>query len=188
VNTIGVVLLVLLLAYAAFLGYRWKIENTPPTWTLETFELRPGQDVYVFMEPRLVLFLGDEGPFDWIGSRGEQTFCIGATGTGYSQRDTRMIYQFSSNRRVTTMQFLDGKSEMKLNFMGAKLGTKLTLDDGREFNLKESSPLWLRVKDDGTILELDELPEGFVEFFESPSPDPDLRKSIKSYPDAFRKE
>ena len=66
-------------------------------------------------------------------------------------------------------------------------GTKLTLVDGREFALDGQTPLWFRCKSDGTIIELDELPEGFVDFFESPPPDPGMLGLIQSYPEAFRK-
>jgi hypothetical protein len=66
-------------------------------------------------------------------------------------------------------------------------GTKLTLADGRKFTLDGQTPLWLRCKSDGTIVVLDELPEGFVEFFESPPPEPGLIGSVKSWPEVFRK-
>ena len=184
VTVIGVMSLVALLGYGVLYVYRWQVENTPPRWYLEDFEFASGVAVYVFIEPRLVFFLGDEGPFDYINSRGSSSgFSPGPGSSGRSTRDGSVIFEYAGNLSGTTIRFLDGKCEIRFN----RKGTQLTLSDGREFNLKESSPLWLRINDDGTVVELDELPEGFVDFFESPPPDPGFLDSVKSYPEAFRK-
>ena len=61
---------------------------------------------------------------------------------------------------------------------------KLTLADGREFTLDGKTPLWLRCKRDGTFIELHELPEGFIEYFEN---NPHDAESIKTYPEVFRR-
>ena len=182
VTVIGVMSLVALLGYGVLYVYRWQVENTPTDWNLEIFEFTSGVSVYVYMEPRLVFFLGEEGSFVRLCGRSEMSFRPGY-GSGIIQNDTDVIYVHIGDSRWTTMQFLDGKCIMRVN----QKGTQLILSDGREFNLKESSPLWFRIKDDGTVVELDELPEGFVDFFESPPPDPGLLGSVKSYPEAFRK-
>jgi len=79
-----------------------------------------------------------------------------------------------------TIRFFDGKSIMVFS----ERGTKLTLADGREFILDGKTPLWLRCKRDGTFIELHELPEGFIEFFEN---NRIAAETIKTYPEAFRK-
>jgi len=183
VTVIGVMSLVALLGYGVLYVYRWQVENTPPRWTREHFTFGSEVTVYVFVEPRLVFFLGDEKPFDRIGSHGMSSFYPGPGGSGTSGSGTHTIFEYAGDFHGTTIWFLDGKCKMRLN----RRGTQLTLSDGREFNLKESSSLWFRINDDGTVVELDELPEGFIDFFESPPPDPGFLSSIKSYPEAFRK-
>ena len=183
VTVIGVMSLVALLGYGAFFAYRWQVENMPPRWNLEDFGFTSGTTVYVFLEPRLVFFLGDEGPFDYINSHGSSGFSPGPGSSGRRTSGTNVVYAYAGDHRGTTIRFLDGKCEIRFN----RKGTQLTLSDGREFNLKESSPLWLRINDDGTVVELDELPEGFVDFFESPPPSSGLLDMVKSYPEAFRK-
>ena len=177
VTVIGVMSLVALLGYGAFFAYRWQVENTPPRWIHESFSFASGVTVHVFIEPRLVFFLGDEKPFDRIN-----TYTSGGFSPGYSNGASG-AFVYTSDRRWTIVRFLAGKGEMKLN----RKGTQLILGDGREFNLKESSSLWFRINDDGTVVEQDELPEGFVDFFESPPLDPGFLDSVKSYPEAFRK-
>ena len=80
----------------------------------------------------------------------------------------------------------NGKCDNHCVMVVSEHDTQLTLADGRKYTLDGQTPLWLRCKTDGTIVQLDELPEGFVEFFESPPPDPGFYDRVKSYPEAFQ--
>ena len=140
-------------------------------WKREHLHFRSGASCYVFHEPKLIFFLGDGGTdevFDRIGGISGGTFS--ANGFGVSTSGTRSdsieIFSSKTQRGKTTMQFLDGKHIVVLSHRG----TKLTLADGREFTLDGKTSLWLRCKSDGTIEHLNELPKGFVEYFESPPP------------------
>jgi hypothetical protein len=155
-------------------------------WNEESFSFNSGPTVYVFQQPKLVLFLGDGGEeeiFDRISSRGSST-STGSFGGNSSHRSGGVeVFASTGGFGKKTMWFLDRKHKMVLS----ERGTKLTLADGRTFTLDGKTPLWLRCMSDGTVIELDELPEGFIEFFESPPDNPGMIGSIRSYPDAFRK-
>jgi hypothetical protein len=159
-------------------------------WNRENFSFNSGPTVYVFQQPKLVVFLGDGGDeeiFDRIGSAGSSTSSFptgfGHGGTGFHRSGDVEVSASSSGNGKITMWFLDRTHEMVFS----ERGTKLTLADGRTFTLDGKTPLWLRCMSDGTVIELDELPEGFIEFFESPPDNPGLIQSVRSYPDAFRK-
>ena len=175
-----------LLGYVVFL---WSIEHAPVRWSEENFSFTSGPHCFVFREPKLVVFLGDDGPeeiFNHIGSCGHSTGTnvnSFRSGSGGQTIGKVKVYSFNSREGKMTMQFLDGKCTMVVSVKG----TKLTLTDGREFTLDGKTPHWFRCKSDGTIIELDELPEGFVEFFESPPPDPGMIRLVESYPEAFQK-
>ena len=169
---------------------RWEINNASVRWEIEHFHFESGATCYVFVEPKLVVFLGDGGAdevFDRITSSGysvgfavNEYFGNSSTRHG-SDNDVAFLGQTSNGK--TTLQFNNGKCRMAVSGRG----TKLTLADGREFTLDGKTPIVLRCKPDGEIVQLDELPEGFVEFFESPPSDPGLIQCVKSYPEAFRK-
>jgi len=158
----------------------------PPIYGDEEYiQFESGSDCYVFCELKLAIFLGDGGAeevFDRLGG-GVNVSVNDFGGISSLYKNGVSVVVFSHERGKTTIKFFDGKGEMVLS----DRGTKLALADGREFTLDGRTPLWLRCKSDGTIVELEELPEGFVEFFESPPPDPGLIGSVKSWPDAFRK-
>jgi len=159
-------------------------------WNEESFSFNSGPTVYVFQQPKLVVFLGDGGDeeiFDRIGSRGSRTGSFstgfGHHGSGSHRSGDVEVFASTSGFGKKTMWFLDRKHEMVLS----ERATKLTLADGRTFTLDGKTPLWLRCMSDGTVIELDELPEGFVQFFESTPDNPGMIGSIRSYPEAFRK-
>jgi len=136
-------------------------------WYEERFEFESGPYVYVFRQPKLVVFLGDGGDgevFDRVASVGHSHMSAGGE---------------------VTVQFFEGNHVMVISLHGEQY--ELTLADGRTFTLDGKTPFWLRCKSDGTVVKLDELPDGFVEFFESPPDNPGFIETIESYPDAFRK-
>jgi hypothetical protein len=133
----------------------------------------------------LVVFLGDGGEeevFQRPVGFGAGIGTSGRSGRRESGREVN-VFSYSNKRGKMTIEFLDGKCVMVVS----KHGTKLTLADGREFMLDGQTPLWLRCKSDGTVVELDELPTGFADFIESPPPDHVWMSDAKSYPDVFRK-
>ncbi len=157
--------------------------NVRAHWHLESFSISCDSggyaSVYIFVEPRIVIFLGEDRGFNNVTSRGYQTFSLGS---GNGSHGTLFVYD--GDKKWTHMEFLDGKCGMKIDHKG----TKLILADGREFSLVGNEPIWLRCKDDGTITELDALPEGFLEFMERPITQPmDFRADIESYPAAFQR-
>jgi hypothetical protein len=161
-------------------------------WTTESFAFASGPSCFVFVQPKVVLFFGDGGEeeiFDFIHPSGQSTVFVppGLLGfsSGQSMANGVLVDSFTISfwGCEITHRFTNGDHVMVFS----ERGTKLTLADGRTFALDGITPLWLRCKSDGTVVVLDELPEGFVEFFEAPPDDPGLIESIKSYPDAFRK-
>ena len=155
---------------------------------IESFGFRSGPTCFVVIESKLVVFLGDgEGEiFDNINSRafaGGEPRMLDFFGraSGRSTNNNEEIYSYTSQFGKMTMRFFDGKSKMVLS----SFGTKLTLSDGRQFTLDGKTPLWLRLMSDGTVIELDELPEGFVEYFETHHASGTTM--IRSYPNAFRR-
>ena len=160
----------------------------PVRWNQESLRFNSGSICYVFCEPKLVIFLGEDGSeevFDCISGIGHHTgfYASGSRGSSSSMTGGVEVFGHDGQGDKITMRFLAGKSVMVVS----DRGTKLTLADGREFTLDGRTPLWLRCKSDGTIVELEELPAGFVEFFESPPPDPGFIGEVKSWPEAFRK-
>ena len=161
-------------------------------WTTESFAFESGPSCFVFLQPKVVLFFGDGGEeeiFDFIYPSGQSTVFVppGLLGvsSGHSMANGVLVHSFTISfwGGEITHQFSNGDHVMVFS----ERGTKLTLADGRTFMLDGKTPLWLRCKSDDTVVELDELPEGFVEFFESPLDDLGLIEKIESYPDAFRK-
>jgi len=168
----------------------WSVGFPWMEWNDENIEFRSGPTVFVFQQPKLVVFLGDGGDdeiFDQISGTGQSKGYFptgfGSIGGGYYKRVDVEVFATAGGNGKLTMWFHDRKHEMVLS----KRATKLTLADGRVFTLDGKTPLWLRCMSDGTVIELDELPAGFIEFFESPPDDPGFIELIKSYPDAFRK-
>ena len=162
-------------------------QNQPLVWTEETIVFESGQRCYVFLEgisqnlePKFVVFFGDEDDaiFDRVADHDFAGFNIGGGG------NFRSVYTiYTSRRGGMTMEFDNTNCVMVLS----ERGTKLTLSDGREFLLDGPTPLWLRYRPDGTIVVLDEIPQGFIDFFENPPPDPGfLRNVAVSWPEAFR--
>ena len=194
-----IVIICAIVSIAAIIGFfaiQWSVKSKPVSWRGEFFGFKSGPYCLVFPEPKLAIFIGDGGSeesFDSIDG------CAGSDITAYDGRfsyDLRgrlssrgstklgnVGYTRESQRGKTTLRFVGGKCEMVIS----ERATKLTLADGREFQLDGKTPLWLRCKSDGTIDHLDELPEGFVEFFESPPPEPGLIWGVESYPEAFKK-
>lgn len=178
-----------LVAIVAVIGFLAIRSHAPVSWSVENIGFQSGVECYVFARPKLVVFLGDGGPeelFDSIDRCGHMGR-INVNGLSFSFGESESDNFSVSASRIQhgkgEIAFLDGKCKMVISGRG----TKLTLADGRKFQLDGKTPLWLRCKSDGTIDQLDELPEGFVEFFESPSPDPGMIESVESYPDAFQK-
>jgi hypothetical protein len=184
IRIVTVLAIVSVIGMVGFGVLYWKIEYVPVNWYQESFGFESKALCVAFVEPKFAVFLGDGGTdevFNRINfySSGSQ---MTVNGYGVSSSSSGFFARRTQHGK-TTMRFLDGKCTMTLSHRG----TKLKLADGREFVLDGQTPLWLRCKSDGTIVQLDELPEGFVEFFESPPPDPGLIGSVKSWPDAFRK-
>ncbi len=189
--------LVSLVAIIVFFVVRWRIVNTSGEmeyvtvkWERETFDFASGVRCHVFPEQKLAFFLGDGGDdefFDNIKSRSFHTSMLktssGLSGSVTSSAKSGGGETFSDQTGKMTY-FLDDKHLMVFS----EGGTKLTLPDGREFTLDGKTPLWLRCKSDGTIDRLDELPKGFVDFFESPPPEPGLLGKVTSYPGAFQEQ
>jgi len=175
-----------IVALLGMIGFFILVLFTPVKWTEESFHFASGPRCVVFPEPKLALFLGDGGS-DEVFDRIHGIFHdrIGFTVNHYigffSSSDSDFSLKTQGGK--TTMQFYGGKGSLVVT----QRGTKLMLADGREFTLDGQTPLWLRCKSDGTIEQLDELPEGFVGYFESPPPDPGMIRSIESYPKAFQK-
>jgi hypothetical protein len=158
----------------------------------EYIRFQSGAFCFVFIEPKLVIIVGDGGEeevFDHFESCGLDNSIAGDPfycGFGSSTTNGVVNHSYKRSFGRTTIEFLNGKYVMNFSLRG----TKLTLADGRTFTLDGKTPLWLRCKSDGTIVELDELPEGLIEFFEVPSEfaRAGYNKSlVKSYPAAFRK-
>ena len=187
-----VVMILVIVALLGMIGYGvlyWRMERIPVIWDSESFDFASGPQCYVFIEPKLTIFIGDEGTdevFDRINECGQHRginvnrFVSTFESLKY---DNVVVSSYQFQDGTMTMRYLDGKFDMVVSHRG----TKLTLADGREFKLDGKTPLWLRCKTDGTIVSLDELPNGFVEFFESPPPDPGNIGEVTSYPEAFVK-
>ena len=160
-------------------------------WITESFAFASGPSCFVFLQPKVVLFFGDGGEeeiFDFIYPSGKSAVFVppGLLGvsSGYSMANGVLVHSFTTSwGGEITHRFSNEDHGMVFS----ERGTKLTLADGRTFTLDGKTPLWLRCKSDGTVIKLDELPEGFVQFFESPPDNPGLIETIESYPDAFRK-
>ena len=183
VMVLGIASLIGMIGYGGFLLY-------PVGWSNESFTFVSGPECAVIPDLKLTIFVGDDGPdevfdrIDGYGYGGPTTIGFGSGGNSSSvNNDGIVIYSHKTENSRITMQFFDGKGSLTVS----RRGTKLTLADGREFKLDGKTPLWLRCKTDGTIVQMDELPEGFVEFFESPPTDPGLIRNVKSYPEAFVK-
>ena len=190
VNRIVIVCgLVAIVAIVGFFVLQWSVKYASVIWSEESFGFESGVRCYVFPEPKLAIFLVDDDTkevFDRINQHGSVrgTNVNGfSTSIGMSKSGNVVVSSTKIERGKMEMEFLDGKCKMVVS----ERGTKLTLADGREFLLDGKTPLWLRCKSDGTIDHLDELPKGFVEFFESPPSNPGMIGNVKSYPDAFRK-
>ena len=180
VIVLGIVAIIGIIGYGVLL-------LCPFHWTIESFFFASGQECVVFPELKLTIFCGDGGTdevFKRIDGYGYNGFTIGdfSGRGGYLKCDDIEIYSYKFQNGKTILQFFDGKGSAIVS----RRGTRLTLPDGQEFTLDGKTPLWLRCKSDGTIVQLNELPEGFVQFFESPPPDPGYIEKVKSYPEAFR--
>jgi hypothetical protein len=187
-KTTPVTRVVTILGIAALLGmigYGVLVFLAPVKWREDSFRFASGATCIVFAEPKLIIFLrdgGDDEVFDRVnGSFHNAGFTVNNF-LGYSSSSGKDLSRKTQGGK-TTMQFLGGKGSLVVSHRG----TKLTLADGREFILDGKTPLWLRCKTDGTIVQMDELPDGFVEFFESPPPDPGNIGEVTSYPEAFVK-
>ena len=186
-----VLAIVSLIGFAGFGVLHWKAERIPVLWYQESFGFDDSKShcvayCVVFLEPKLVFFLGDGGTDEVFNRIGSHSSFSGITVNGYgvgTSSGSSEGFSFKTQPGKMTMRLLDGKHEMVVS----RSGRKLILNDGRKFTLDGRTPLWLRCKSDGTIVELEELPEGFVEFFESPPANPGLIGSVKSWPEAFRK-
>jgi len=162
-------------------------QNALQWWQTESITFSSDQRCYVFPGQKLVIFIGDENDaiFDYIANRGGGGLDIsgsfgGSFGDGYAQCTVHI------HSGDVTMDFDNGKFVMVVT----KHGTQLTLADGRGFCLDGQTPLRLRCRPDGTIVVLDELPPGFVEFFENPPPHSAAMVSewMALCSEAFRKE
>ena len=194
-----IVTVLAIVSMAAIIGFfviRWRIESEPVGWHREFFNFKSGPHCLVFFEPKLAIFIGDGGTeevFDYVngyvGGGGIIAY-DGSSTYDFSRRSGRggtqlggVGYTTEHQRGKATLRFQNGKCSMVIS----ERATKLTLADGREFILGGKTPLWLRCKSDGTIDHLDELPEGFVEFFKSPPTDSMMHTSVQSYPEVFQK-
>jgi hypothetical protein len=150
---------------------------SPLPWSKEFFTFQSGPHCFVFPEPKLVILIGDDGEevFDYINSGS-----FGYPLPSESVSNGVVLFSCKGIFGNATIKFLNGKYVMNVS----SRGTKLTLADGRTFTLDGKTPLWLRCKSDGTIIELDELPEGLIKFFET---HPEFSHNLESYPEAFRK-
>jgi len=184
VNRIVIVLAIAsLVGMVGFFILRWKIEYAPVNWYQENFGFESGARCVAFTEPKFAVFFGDGGADEIFNRINSHSSSSRMTVNGYGTSSSSSgAFGRKTQYGKTTMWFLNGKCSMTVSHRG----TKLTLADGRKFTLDGRTPLWLRCKSDGTIVQLDELPKGFVEFFESPPSDPGLIHSIKSWPEAFQ--
>jgi len=196
VTVLGVVSLI---GLAVFGVCFWWSCFTPIYWQGDFFHFGSGPHCFVLPEPKLFLLIndgGDEETFDSIFTYSSTGFDVNDSRFSRGKKSSGVISVFIDENNGTTkiqsleylnskiiMKFYDGKCVMVVSHRG----TKLTLADGRELTLDGRTPRWLRCKSDGTIVELEELPAGFVEFFESPPPDPGFIGEVKSWPEAFRK-
>jgi len=105
---------------------------------------------------------------------------FGGSSSSSIRNNHEVIYLSKGKFNSKTVKFFNGKGVMVFT----SRGTKLTLADGREYTLDGNTPLWLRCKPDGIFVELEELPEGFIEYFEN---NPRDAAAIRSYPEAFQK-
>ena len=142
-------------------------------WSGEAFRFVSGPDCFVFREPKLVIFFDDENTeecFDHIdrGSWRSHRFVVSYLGGSY----VSWHGHYNDEREFTLIKIRsDGEGDTaKIRFGGgifasnrgcvmviSSRGTKLTLEDGREFTLYGKTPLWLRCKSNGTVIELDKL-------------------------------
>ena len=188
VNRIVIVLGILsMIGMLAFGVLFLRSYYAPVRWNYEYLRFASGPHCFVFLEPKLAIFLGDGGTeeiFDCINGCGSNIFdANGFRGSrGMTGSNSVEVFSYEGQGGKTIMRFGNGKCTMVVS----RHGTRLTLADGRKFRLDGRTPLWLRCKSDGTIVQLDKLPEGFDEFFESPPSDPGLIDSIKSWPEAFQ--
>jgi len=173
----------------ALIAFGWFFY--PIQWVKEIIEFDTGYRCYVFREPKLFIFLGDGGDEKIIDhsiyTNGTNVNLYFGMFSGYSQGSLSLgengkgknieFYSFVSMFGRMTMKFLDGKHVMVVS----SRGTKLTLSDGRQFTLDGKTPLLLRCKSDGTVIKLNELPEGLAEYLESPY------EMIEFLPGMFRK-
>ncbi|MCL2624225.1 MAG: hypothetical protein FWD31_11225 [Planctomycetaceae bacterium] len=186
VIVLGIVSLLGMIGYGVFL---YNIKSKPVYWRTELFYFRSGSACFVFCEPKLTIFCGDGGVedvFDTINVHvgGSDDARIAVSDFGSIVRSGgEKFFSSKTQRGKTTMRFYDGKCVMVVSHRG----TKLSLADGRQFILDGQTPLLLRCKADGTIVQLNELPEGFVEFCESPPTNAGLNDVLKElYPKAFQ--
>ena len=182
VNRIVIVLGIV--AIIGIIGYCVIGFVTSVKWSEYSFKFTSGPYCIVFPEPKLTIFVGDGGTdelFDHVNGHFHDSGFTVNLFTGICIASGSDMYRQTRGGR-TILQFWGGKGSLVVSHNG----TKLTLADGQEFTLDGKTPLWLRCKSDGTIVQLDELPEGFVQFFESPPPDPGYIGEVKSYPEAFR--
>jgi len=173
------------------------LKNIKHNWHEEHFGFASGPRCHVFKELKLAFFFDDGGAdetFDRINGHGQHSCLTGNSFTtifGWKNNGTATSSSYQSQDGMVTMNSSHGysneKSDDQCVIAVSEHGTKLTLADGREFTLDGQTPLWLRCKSDGTIVPLNELPKGFVEFFESPPPNPGLIEKIEFYPEAFQK-
>jgi len=180
-----VVIVLGIVSLLGMIGFFVFVVLAPVKWTEESFQFASGPHCVVFPEPKLAFFIGDGGSdevFDRIHGifRNRGGFTVNNYIGFFSSSDSDFSHKTQGDK--TTMRFCGGKGSLVVTHRG----TKLTLADGRQFTLDGKTPLWLRCKSDGTIDKLDELPEGFVEYFVSP-PAPGMIRSIESYPKAFQK-
>ena len=173
------------------------LKNNNPNWHEEYFGFAAGPRCHVFKELKLAFFFGDgeaDEAFDRINDCGQHSRLTGngfTTSFGWKNDGTGVLSSYQSQDGMVTMNSSHGysneKSDGQCVIAVSEHGTKLLLTDGREFTLDGQTPLWLRCKSDGTIVQLSELPKGFVEFFESPPPNPGFIEKIEFYPEAFQK-
>jgi len=171
------------------------MKNINYNWHEESFGFASGSRCHVFQELKLAVFFGDGGideVFDRINDYSQSkriTANSFTTSFSWTNDGSAVSSSYQSHDGMATMRSShgNGKCDNQCVMVVSEHGTKLTLADGREFTLDRKMPLWLRCKSDGTIVQLDKLPDGFVEFFDSPPPDSGFIDRVKSYPEAFQK-
>ena len=184
-KTTPVTRVVMVLGIASLLGmigFGVFVFLAPVKWRHDEFEFASGARCLVFAEPKLIIILGDGGDDEVFDRVNGSFYVAGFTVNNY-------LGYYSSSGKDLSLKTQGGKTTMYFPGEGGSLvvshrGTKLTLADGREFKLDGKTPLWLRCKTDGTIVQLDELPDGFVELFKT-SPHQRVNELMQQYPEAF---